>query len=335
MVTQCTHRRTDRSGWSHRRGFTLVELLVVIAIIGILVAMLLPAVQAAREAGRRAQCENNLKQLALAVHNVHDKRGTFPPNVMYTYDPTSPNWSWLAQILPEIEQSALFQATGLGTRTPYNINQCLPLIATEVATFKCPSDGDAFQGLQSHASNFDMLDPSLGPLTYAITCYKSNIGANWGGGAPGSPLWWGTDPPWCNPDPANSDPNTTYDGCVYGNGVIYETKTPQRMATIRDGTSTTIMIGESLCGRDFQNSWCHMDNAIATCAYPPNAKSPVTGQEYPPDQWWNRYAFTSYHPGGVQFAMTDGSVHFISNDISLWVFRALSTRAGKEAAQLP
>jgi prepilin-type processing-associated H-X9-DG protein len=211
----------------------------------------------------------------------------------------------------------------------------LAVIATEVPIFKCPSDGDAFKGIQSHASNFDMLDPSLGPLTYAVTCYKANIGANWGGGPPGSPLWWGTDPPWCNPDPANNDPNTTYDGCVYGNGVIFETKTPLRIAEIRDGTSATFMIGEALCGKDYQNAWCHMDNAIGTCAYPPNAKSLVTGQDYPPDQWWNRYAFTSYHPGGVQFAMTDGSVHFISDDISLTVFRALSTRAGKEAFPVP
>ena len=72
----------------------------------------------------------------------------------------------------------------------------------------------------------------------------------------------------------------------------------------------------AVIGKDYQNSWCHMDNAIATCAYPPNAKNPVTGQDYPPDQWWNRYAFTSLHPGGVQFAMTDGSVRFINDSIS-------------------
>jgi hypothetical protein len=241
----------------------------------------------------------------------------------------------MAQILPEVDQLGLYDTIGLSSRTPPNINQCLPQIATEVALFKCPSDGDAFRGLQSHTCNFDMFDPKLGPLTYAITCYKSNIGANWGGGPPGSPLWWGTDPPWCNPDPNNSDPNTTYDGCVYGNGVIYETKQPERMASIRDGTTTTILLGEAVCSKDYQNAWCHMDNAIATCAYPPNAKSPVTGLDYPPDQWWNRYAFTSEHPGGVQFAMTDGSVHFIQDEVDLRVFRALSTRAGREVAQVP
>jgi len=78
-----------------------------------------------------------------------------------------------------------------------------------------------------------------------------------------------------------------------------------------------------------------MDNAIATCAYPPNAKSPVTGLDYPPDQWWNRYAFTSKHTGGVQFAMADCSVRFISDSIDLATFRALGTRAGGEVASAP
>ena len=152
---------------------------------------------------------------------------------------------------------------------------------------------------------------------------------------PGSSLWWGTDPQWCNPDPNNTDPKTTYDGCVYGNGVIYETSKPIRIDDVTDGTANTIMLGEALCGKDYQNAWCHMDNAIATCAYPPNAKNPATGKDYPPDQWWNRYAFTSAHSGGVQFAMTDGSVRFISDSIPLDVFRALATRAGGEVASLP
>jgi hypothetical protein len=99
---------------------------------------------------------------------------------------------------------------------------------------------------------------------------------------------------------------------------------------VRDGSSNTIMLGEALVGKDYQNAWCHMDNAIATCAYPPNAKNPATGLDYPPDQWWNRYAFTSNHPGGAQFAMTDASIRFIDNNIDLATFRAMSTRDGHE-----
>ena len=117
--------------------------------------------------------------------------------------------------------------------------------------------------------------------------------------------------------------------------MIWENNNPLRITDVSDGTSNTIMIGEALSGKDNQNSWCHMDNAIATCAYSPNAKNPLTGQDYPPDQWWNRYAFTSAHPGGVQFAMTDGSVRFINDSIPLPVFRALGTRALGEVAEVP
>ncbi|MFL5243864.1 MAG: DUF1559 domain-containing protein [Gemmataceae bacterium] len=161
--------------WPSRRAFTLIELLVVIAIIAVLIGLLVPAVQKVRESANRIQCANNLKQLALAVHNYHSDRGTFPANSIYSYDPTKPNWSWLAHLLPYIEQDNLYIQANIGGNPANNINQSLPQIATRVKTFLCPSDPRALKGPVSFASNFDMLDPVLGPLTYEVTCYRSNI----------------------------------------------------------------------------------------------------------------------------------------------------------------
>ena len=118
-LRQC--RKVERSV---RRGFTLVELLVVIAIIGVLVALLLPAVQAAREAARRTQCKNNLKQIGLAIHNHHDTKGYMPPGTSQDQQPFGPaasNWgaSWMVYILPFVEQGPLFDKLVIGGGTGY------------------------------------------------------------------------------------------------------------------------------------------------------------------------------------------------------------------------
>jgi prepilin-type N-terminal cleavage/methylation domain-containing protein len=331
MVRISDGHSCSQFGWPPRRAFTLIELLVVIAIIAVLVGLLLPAVQKVREAANRMSCSNNLKQLALGVHTYHDANTRFPANSIYTYDPTAPNWSWLCRIMPYVEQGNLYNQTNAGGNPPNNINQSLAQIVIPVKLFLCPSDPDADKGPVSYPSNYDMFDPVLGPLSYYVSCYRACVGSNWGGGPPGSPLWWGTDPQWCNPSTVNG----SYDGCANGDGVIWENNKPLRITDVTDGTSNTFMIGEALCGKDYMNSWCHMDNPILTCALAPNAKSPVTGQDYPPTDWWNRYGATSDHLGGVQFALTDGSVHFISNTIDLTLYRALGTRQGGEIASVP
>ena len=124
------------------RGFTLIELLVVIAIIGVLIALLLPAVQAAREAARRIQCGNNLKQVGLALHNYHDAVGSLPPGLLSKPGPdgdnTGPGWGWAAMILPQIEQAAVANAINFGLPIEAPANQTARL--TKINMFVCPSD---------------------------------------------------------------------------------------------------------------------------------------------------------------------------------------------------
>ena len=162
-----------------RTGFTLVELLVVIAIIGVLVALLLPAVQAARESARRVRCKSNLKQLGIALHNYHDTFGRVPPGAIFTYkDPyitgsSSNSWgqNWLILLLPQIEQTnlyALYDFKELRAMDGANKN----VVSTDIALLKCPSDPPGVKY-------------SVPPAVFA----RGNYGANYGAGN----AWSGVD----------------------------------------------------------------------------------------------------------------------------------------------
>jgi prepilin-type N-terminal cleavage/methylation domain-containing protein/prepilin-type processing-associated H-X9-DG protein len=311
----------------HRNAFTLIELLVVSAIIGILIGLLLPAVQKVREAANRIKCANNLKQAALACHSYHDTEGKFPVSTLCNVaeDQNAPNWSFLARLLPYIEQDNLYTRANIPGNT---IAQSADQIQAQVGAFLCPSDPISNQGPRT-------LDPCDGFLLAGLTNYKGNLGSNWGGGPFGSPNWWGTDPRWINIGPTGN-----YDGIDAGDGIfgcqdVFAGLRPTvRIADIRDGTSNTFLLGEALAARTVDDMWAHALDAIATCAIDPNAGR-SDGSDYDADDWANVYGFSSLHPGGLQFAFADGSVRFLGNDVPRTLYRALATRDGGEVVTLP
>jgi prepilin-type N-terminal cleavage/methylation domain-containing protein/prepilin-type processing-associated H-X9-DG protein len=314
---------------SRRLAFTLIELLVVIAIIAILIGLLLPAVQKVREAAANTQCKNNLHQLALAVHTYQDSdpTGLFPVNGPgSTFSSTSTNWSWLARILPYIEQGNLYASCGIDKNPPPALNANPTAVATGVKTFLCPSDMTDINTPRTG-------DPDLGGLALGQTNYKGVCGSNW---------HWASNRPStvCStcPPPNNTD-NMWLD---QGNGIFYRTDGvlgttghgPIRMMSITDGTSTTLMIGEDVPARNLWCSWPYGNHATGTCALPPNYRQP-DGTFFPKDQWWNVYSFRSNHSGGVNFAMADGSVRWISDNIDLALYYALATYNGGEPVSPP
>ncbi|HVJ69205.1 MAG TPA: DUF1559 domain-containing protein [Caulifigura sp.] len=308
------------------RAFTLIELLVVIAIIAILIALLLPAVQQAREAARRSQCQNNLKQIGLAMHNYHDVYGGFAPG--YISDWATANgftgteyctWAWGASILPQLEQGALFNALEVGTvRTmaavdSANAKQKLPQLATPVSVFMCPSDdGPAVpaagvaQGLR-RASDGAWQPVAKSNYIGVNTTRRWHIGGRMTGVDSNTRNQWGAGPG------ANFDPN----------GVFFRDRSI-KIGDITDGSSNTLMVGERrysfnspatglavVCragifiGQELSNEQLTLHRSLGTLAVAVNST----------DQTTCIRGFASPHVGGLYFLFGDGGVRFISQNI--------------------
>ncbi len=306
-----------------RAAFTLVELLVVIAIIGILVGLLLPAVQAAREAARRMQCSNNVKQIALAMHNYESAHKKFPPGsitprVGGAYPPAvnsnqakTAGWSWAGFILPYVEQSAMYNATvtnyplmGLAVVDPVGLR----FLQTPLSMFICPSDsGPPLNGAAPSESHFGFgLEVAGNPWFVngsvagpKVSVASSNYVAmhHFRAHQVGSPSW-------------------TYTGGFGPNSTT-------SFGTLSDGTSNTICVGE----RAYQVGNVLMSGAVwAGCAGAwhddciddawATGRSPINPTQ---SAIYNKYArqqaLSSNHTGGVQVGLFDGSVHFLSNNI--------------------
>ena len=251
---------------THRNGFTLIELLVVIAIIAILIALLLPAVQQAREAARRVQCKNNLKQLALALHNYQDTHGTFPPG--YIVDT---GWGWGTMLLPAVEQAPLYNQLSPSGLMDLTDAARLELVRKPLEAFRCPSDSQ----------------PELNDKSKPNVKAKKEIATANYIGIMGSIL---------------SDP--------VGNGTMYQNSSI-RFRDITDGTSNTLLLGE----RDYHNHrgsiWAGSTNHTDTNR---NFLISQTSDALKINAL-HENAFSSLHTGGAHFALCDGSVRFLSENI--------------------
>ena len=312
-----------------RPAFTLIELLVVIAIIAILIALLVPAVQKVREAAARAQCTNNLKQLAIAVHSYHDANKTIPHNGSRTFTSagqsccgaTAPRWSWIARILPYVDQGSLFVQANVSETTNLDANATV-MAALEVTlpVLRCPSD-DA-KTPRTDAAN-------LSPMSVGVTNYKGVSGGNWGDG----------EARWLNgaPDGPFTGPlgTTSHSGITNGNGMFFRADFLRKLSLIQitDGTSNTLMIGEVIPGMDNHTSWPYANNSCATCGIGPNSMQ-LSGLPYPSSDWPNVYSFRSRHAGGILFALADGSVRFINDTIPIASHRALCSIIGNETVAI-
>lgn len=297
-------------------GFTLVELLVVISVIGMLVSILLPAIQYARESGRRTTCKSHLRQVALAVEGFHTARKHYPNGYFVVpggVGPDSRAWSWLARILPYLDENGLYERGRVGRATLAQSE----VVAQQIALYLCPSDEYSNAGSRLDAGDLDS-------RPVGQTNYQGVSGANWGADASQKIDDIGTD--W-----RNRGTNGSYDGLDNGDGVMWRSDhlKLRRHHHVKDGTSKTFMVGECLPEKNRYTSWPYSNNAYATCAIPPNVV-PIAGQDYSPAWWPNVAGFRSKHPGGLHFAYLDGSVDWIEDEIDLIVYRAKATISGSE-----
>ncbi|SMP75852.1 prepilin-type N-terminal cleavage/methylation domain-containing protein/prepilin-type processing-associated H-X9-DG domain-containing protein [Neorhodopirellula lusitana] len=324
QIARTLHQHTGNPITSRPRtrlAFTLVELLVVIAIIGVLVGLLLPAVQAAREAARRMSCSNNLKQIGLGMHNYHDTFGKFP----YGWDQRGTTWS--AHILPQIEQASLyntlvFQESGLGNwGTDDGPNETAA--GTYIGTYRCPS-----MALPEHMDNNGI--PERVPASYR--------------GSAGTKA--------SSDDTSTALPDTIALENLDQDGIFYAcSKTKFR--DILDGTSNTIMIGESYNdptfvkdgqGMDYwyigspQADPCRCDGGTGGTEFSEvvgTTIAPINSRLRHPDLHGRlmELSFGSYHTGGAYFLLCDGSVQFITESVNQEVYVGLGSRDGYEVPQ--
>jgi type II secretory pathway pseudopilin PulG len=286
----------------------LIELLVVIAVIGVLIALLLPAVQQSREAARRAECSNHLKQISLAIHNFENAQQTLPSSRMGPQHAT-----WFVQILPYMEQSNLYNSWNLANT--YYMQQSTTR-TTQVSSFYCPSRRSSMLSAQFEISSTGLPDTQQYPG--ALGDYAAN-GGQFAGAIVDNPL--------CNGVMCQAD-------AQLNNDQVVDTKSQTRLRDILDGTSNTFLVGEKHVPRSKYGqsgpSWG--DGAIFNGDFPRNynriAGLPKFNLGQGPDDLdgpWH-CKFGSIHPGICQFAFTDGHVAILKNSTDMTVLNKLAVR---------
>ena len=326
----------NRSLGKSSLGFTLVELLVVIAIIGILIALLLPAVQMAREAARRISCGNNLKQYGLAVHNYHDTHKQLPPAGTFRNragrdwgQNMAPRIGWQVRIMPFMEQNALYERLNMNainahlTQVPWE-GGTLEARRIQVPYAMCPSDPrDRVRGAWAQAS------------------YSGNLGSQLVTSNNGSCNTFTTLNLHRMPGSAANHGNSSDVNRV--NGIFSRHGMDIRLASITDGTSNTFLVGEVLMDcTDHTSGWWNFNgggNAHASTSVPLNTMTTCARNEQEaidrgylnPQCWqknnWNySWGFRSKHPTGAQFALADGSVHFKNQTMDYKTYQYMGSR---------
>jgi prepilin-type N-terminal cleavage/methylation domain-containing protein len=296
-------------------GFTLVELLVVIAIIGILIALLLPAVQSAREAARRSQCTNHLKQIGLALHNYHDTFKSFPPAGWDRAHASLGNirkngLAFRVLILPFMEQQAIYDMADFEGNHYLGSNR--PLGIQNVAAYSCPSCRIKVSAYTAEWVPNSSGTPSFTSHYYAVMGPKDS-------------------------DDAHCDKANAVYPCeelVRGHGgyselgIMYRNSS-KKMRDVVDGLSNTVMIGEiswdaANCYRTWQRG-----GSSSPIASGKNVRWGINVQRYSSGNF-NDVSFGSQHPGGANFCIGDGSVQFISETVDMDLYRAAASRDRKE-----
>lgn len=296
------------------RGFTLIEILVLVSIIAMLIALLLPAVLAAREAARRSSCVNNLKQLAIGCHNYEVANSCFPSQIggLPAWSTNSDyRMSWIVQILPELEQSSLFNSYNYtGIRAEYSSANST-VIGTKINVVNCPSyAGPMVQQGQADWNNYQgTATAEMRTWNIAGTCYKGNMGDNATDAFPGSSKAYG--------DLNGTTPTAT--------GIFWRGTMLVTIASIADGMNNTLLAAEALPNMSDWNAWSESNSSVATTSIPINQQSNLNRADH-----GSSYGFRSQHSGGMNSAFCDGSVRFIKDTITQPVFRAISTRARGE-----